>query len=104
LGRSSRPSDAPLKVQLNEPWVTLAKCRGLPKELFVGYDGEPYPFQVQREFRAKQVCNGAPACPVREECLAHAVAAKEYGVWGGMDATERNRIRRQQQRSRQGGP
>ena len=34
-------------------------------------------------------------CPVRNECLQHALTKPEtYGVWGGLSARQRNRIRR----------
>jgi WhiB family redox-sensing transcriptional regulator len=37
--------------------------------------------------RAKAVCE---SCPVRAECLNHAVRAGErYGVWGGLTSDER---------------
>jgi len=33
------------------------------------------------------------SCPVRAECAAHALAAREpYGVWGGFTETERLRL------------
>ena len=41
---------------------------------------------------AKKICSG---CPVREECLAHALAARELeGVWGGASPSQRRRMRR----------
>lgn len=41
---------------------------------------------------AKAYCSD---CPLIEECGAYAIAAREpYGVWGGMDAAERHRVRR----------
>ena len=39
---------------------------------------------------AKAVCQ---TCPVRAECAAHALAAREpYGVWGGFTEAERLRL------------
>ena len=39
---------------------------------------------------AKAVCR---TCPVRAECAAHALAAREpYGVWGGFTEAERLRL------------
>jgi WhiB family redox-sensing transcriptional regulator len=39
---------------------------------------------------AKSICR---SCPVRAQCAAHALAAREpYGVWGGFTETERLRL------------
>ena len=47
---------------------------------------------------ARKVCN---ACPVRKECLAYALEAKErYGMWGGLTPLERLRIERRDRRQR----
>lgn len=39
-------------------------------------------------------------CPVRFECLDHALAVREQGVWGGTTEKERDRIRRSRQNKR----
>lgn len=45
---------------------------------------------MRREQAAKALCQ---VCPVRAECAAHALAAREpYGVWGGFTETERIRL------------
>ena len=45
---------------------------------------------TRREIAAKAVCR---TCPVRAECAAHALAAREpYGVWGGFTEAERLRL------------
>lgn len=49
---------------------------------------------------AKRICNGDPRrgtepCPVRAECLAYALNRnEEHGVWGGLSAPERQKLRR----------
>lgn len=69
-------------------WTRNAACRDLPpwgKELFFPIAGE-----TGRE--AKAICAG---CPVRQDCLEWALRTKEDdGIWGGMTAPERRRIRR----------
>ncbi|MDT2005832.1 WhiB family transcriptional regulator [Rhodococcus opacus] len=41
---------------------------------------------------AKQVCRG---CPVRAQCLDHALEAREsHGIWGGYTEDERRRLPR----------
>jgi len=45
---------------------------------------------MRREVAAKEVCL---SCPVRAECAAHALVAREpYGVWGGFTEAERLRL------------
>ncbi|MFI6360720.1 WhiB family transcriptional regulator [Streptomyces sp. NPDC050743] len=65
-------------------WTTRAVCRTAdPDELFV--DGAA-------QSRAKTICTG---CPVRTECLAHALDNRiEHGVWGGMTDRERRALLR----------
>jgi WhiB family redox-sensing transcriptional regulator len=40
---------------------------------------------------AKQICAG---CPVRGDCLEHALASRElaFGIWGGLTAAERRAL------------
>jgi WhiB family redox-sensing transcriptional regulator len=65
-------------------WRAAARCRAADAEgLFV-------PGARQRE--AREVCR---ACPVRTECLAHALDQRiEFGVWGGMTERERRALLR----------
>ena len=60
-------------------WRAAARCRTTDAEgLFV---------TGARQREAREFCR---ACPVRTECLAHALDQRiEFGVWGG--ATERER-------------
>lgn len=47
---------------------------------------------------ARPICE---SCPVRELCLASALANKErYGMWGGLTPIERRRIERKDRRQR----
>lgn len=65
-------------------WEARGKCRtGDPELLFV---------EGAAQNRAKAVCAG---CPVRTECLAHALDHRiEYGVWGGLTERERRSLLR----------
>jgi len=69
-------------------WRIDAACRDLDVALFFpepGGDSTP----------AKAVC---ARCPVRDECLDFALASRQDdGIWGGLDETERRRLRRRRQ-------
>ena len=74
-------------------WMQHAACRGLDPELF-------HPEVGELTAPAKAVCD---ACPVRVECLEHAIVHEERnGVWGGVGSAERRRMisRRERGRSR----
>jgi hypothetical protein len=72
-------------------WHQDAACRGTDVELFYSEDESD-------ERRALAVCAG---CPVREPCLAQAMADREpFGVWGGTTGRRRRRIFRAARRGR----
>ena len=61
-------------------WREHAKCAGRG-DLF---------FDDLYEQEAKAICAD---CPVREQCLDHAMRAPEqYGIWGGKTPRERRRM------------
>jgi WhiB family redox-sensing transcriptional regulator len=64
-------------------WATYAACK----------DGEGmnfYPQNKREEAAALALCN---ACPVRQECLDHALATNErFGVWGGTTEKQRRKL------------
>ncbi|MGW6063067.1 WhiB family transcriptional regulator [Streptomyces sp. NPDC055189] len=64
--------------------MARAVCRTAePDELFV---------QGAEQHKAKALCSG---CPVRTECLVHALDSRiEHGVWGGMTERERRSLLR----------
>jgi WhiB family redox-sensing transcriptional regulator len=66
------------------PWVTRAKCRQSEPDLF-------FPEKGLSSRPAIMVCLG---CPVRQECLDHALEHDErFEIWGGMTETERRRMK-----------
>lgn len=80
-------------------WQDFALCLGLHPDLFF----IPKPQKVGRKPRdwvqeddfaeAKAVCR---ECPVKINCLAHAIEKREnHGVWGATSDRERRRLRRQ---------
>lgn len=65
-------------------WEQSAACRGEDTNLF---------YDPREEHTAKAVC---VPCPVREQCLQHALSNEElFGVWGGKTENERRKIRKQ---------
>ncbi|MCX4781770.1 WhiB family transcriptional regulator [Streptomyces sp. NBC_01264] len=61
-------------------WTDSAACSGMDVEAF-------YAQSAVRAASALRACRG---CPVRAQCRAHAVRAKEpFGIWGGLTAAER---------------
>ena len=77
----------------NLDWQRGARCRGdAGRDFYPPFSGERKRDRVAREVRAKAVC---ATCPVRAQCLDHAVSVGErYGVWGGLTADERLTWRR----------
>jgi WhiB family transcriptional regulator, redox-sensing transcriptional regulator len=71
-------------------WQRNGACRGRDSAQFFHPDGERGASRMRREIAAKSVCR---SCPVRPECAAHALVAREpYGVWGGFTEAERLRL------------
>ena len=72
-------------------WYKQAQCRGVSSDLF-------FEEGVRRlVIEAKSYCY---KCPVRVDCLEHAIKFEEIGVWGGMTTTERRREARRRVRVR----
>ena len=70
-------------------WATKAACAGVDTALM-------FPGQGDDTRPAKAVCDG---CPVRAECLDHALRHNEnWGIWGGTSEKERRFMRRTRRR------
>ena len=66
-------------------WMRRSACRGRSIEEF-------FPTPGADTEAARAVC---AHCPVREECLAFALADRAMqGIWGGTDEAERRVLRR----------
>jgi WhiB family transcriptional regulator, redox-sensing transcriptional regulator len=64
-------------------WMTRGHCASIPPSIFFPSDG----IGVDA---ARKICEG---CPVREQCLEHALVHRiDHGVWGGCSERERRRI------------
>jgi WhiB family redox-sensing transcriptional regulator len=66
-------------------WMADAACRTYAVDYwFSETPGTSYS-------EAKAVCD---TCPVRSECLKHALDHEDYGVWGGLTPRERDLYRK----------
>jgi len=75
-------------VNTLETWRARAACRGPETGLFFPPSNtERRDDRERREARAKAICR---ECPVRCDCLDHALQVGEsHGIWGGLNETER---------------
>ncbi len=78
-------------VILKAPWTERAACRDVPAGLFYPVAHETLNARRTRESIAVAIC---ASCPVRGECLDHALRTHEdLGVWGGLPEGERRHYR-----------
>jgi WhiB family transcriptional regulator, redox-sensing transcriptional regulator len=71
-------------------WRSRGACLTADPELFFPISASGAGQQQER--LAKAVCN---RCPVRDHCLRFALRTNQaHGVWGGLDESERLRLRR----------
>lgn len=78
-------------------WQRRAACRGKDLRLFFTSRAESPAVRDALDKEAKAICAG---CPVRRQCLDHALYSPErYGTWGGLDEDERASFRRRRQRA-----
>lgn len=71
-------------------WSKMALCLGIDTILFFPESGE------SSEPKTKEIKNLCKKCPVRTECLVHALNTPEsYGIWGGIPYRSRLRIMRE---------
>ena len=70
-----------------EGWREDAACRGVDIDIFFPADETE-----EASGRAKAICAD---CTVADTCLQYSLATNQAeGVWGGLDANERRRLRR----------
>jgi len=77
-------------IASNWEWQNQGECRKHDPEIFFLESHLRGPEKQKKILKAKQIC--AP-CPVRNQCLEHALSTPEYyGVWGGFSEEERGNI------------
>lgn len=69
----------------SEEWKLDGVCRTVDPDMW-------FPEPPNSGFQAKKLC---VRCPVKDECLDYAMTNNEkFGVWGGLSAHERKKLRR----------
>lgn len=83
------PNDALIPSARNWSWQDKGLCKtdGVDATVFFNDERVRGPERQARESAAKKICT---ACPIKTECLEHALAVPEdFGVWGGLTEKER---------------
>lgn len=86
---------SPFDAFTPEPWTSEAICATHPQpDLWFAGEGELRGGTVRQASastrHAQTICQ---TCPVRTECLNHAITNKEtFGVWGGLTGPERQKL------------
>lgn len=76
-----------------EEWSVKAACNNADPELFFSADGERAS-SAERRFREAK-SRYCVSCLVRVACLSYAIEnGEEFGVWGGLDESERRLLAR----------
>lgn len=74
-------------AELKLGWQERGLCQSGDATVFFAPDSERIREREKREASAKRVCDD---CPVRQQCLEHALALPEqFGIWGGLTEVER---------------
>jgi WhiB family redox-sensing transcriptional regulator len=68
-----------------QDWFEGAACKGLT-DLFFPPPGEREAARLQREPKARSVCE---SCPAMDPCREYARRQQEFGFWGGENEEER---------------
>lgn len=71
-------------AQLNRGWTDDAACQGSEIDF--------YSESFAAVLAAKRLCR---SCPVLAQCQDWALVHEEFGIWGGTEARERARMRRE---------
>jgi len=67
-------------------WQHRAACRGEESSVFFYAEDEREPAKSTRTKAALKIC---AVCPVKQQCLEHALSVPEvYGTWGGKSQEE----------------
>lgn len=70
-------------------WFDKARCKGLETKIFFPSSKDP---EMDKKIKsAQKVCS---SCPVKRQCLEHAIVNEEsHGIWGGLTERRISRLR-----------
>ena len=68
-------------------WRKDAACLGHPVEHWF-----PENKEIEEQELAMRICHG---CPVKTECLEYSLLHEQDGIWGGVNQTDRQKLRKQ---------
>ncbi len=78
-------------------WIAGRACTPADLDLFFS-DNDPSRLKARfAELEAKAICQ---RCPVQVDCLEHAIAVGEHGIWGGTTSEERRKMKKAGSRRR----
>lgn len=78
-------------------WVLRANCRGLlPDERDLFFPDDDFNPPAQQVAAARLFCE---SCPVKTECLEHALRYESYGIWSGTTPAQRAELRNARRRA-----
>jgi WhiB family redox-sensing transcriptional regulator len=66
-------------------WQDKAACKGVDTNLF-------FPENADVDDQVLALCEN---CPVKDECRDYGVVYEEWGIWGGLTASQRRRVRKE---------
>lgn len=78
-----------MTLHTTTPWAHHAACKGHNPNWWY-----PEPGDTTLTSPTKDAITICTTCPVRDDCLNHAVQHEAWGIWGGMTAHQRDRYRR----------
>lgn len=71
---------------IQQDWTDHAACVGADPGVWFPGKG------AHSDREAKRICG---ACPVRRDCLEHALEnSEQFGIWGGLNEKERRAVKR----------
>lgn len=77
-------------------WAARGACAGRDTSMFYGdpQEGATRKYNSEEDMRIRAAISVCQRCPVRQECLTHALRYPEpWGIWGGMTPSQRTHLR-----------
>jgi len=72
-------------TDIDYSWQDHSNCKNIDPDLF---------FPTRGEKMDQEVLDACHSCPVREQCIEHALKHERFGYWGGTSERQRNALRK----------